>query len=286
VQLSADRVTFTVQSEISINEGSFSACADASAEGAESQWLTKFKAYLSQNNNAGQRRRSGPAETLPAVQALYRSSALPNSLPSMRKQLGAVSNGLVGACLTAFTEVNYACFFSSCCVMPLSQHKRLLLRPDDIFLPLLDAAATHVFQNGEQSRNVFVGHAGKKVWRDYSLQHFFHSHLKHHHYRHHFDCLRCRLNFYSNHRHWLSIATALHPPIPLRTLMTGPELCPTFAPNCRRVFERVPLMQPCPTFQPPMPSRRPPSPARSCALSRPSSRAPLPTTIPQSPIEF
>jgi hypothetical protein len=43
------------------------------------------------------------------------------------------------------------------------QHKRLVLRPDDIFFPLLDAAATHVFQNGEASRNVFVGHAGKKV---------------------------------------------------------------------------------------------------------------------------
>jgi hypothetical protein len=118
VQLSADRVTFTVQSEVSINKGFCSASADASADGAESQWLGKFKAYLSQNNtllNAGQRRRSGPADTPPAVQALYRSSALPNSLPSMRKQLGSVSNGLVGACLTAFTEVNYACFFTPCC---------------------------------------------------------------------------------------------------------------------------------------------------------------------------
>jgi hypothetical protein len=45
----------------------------------------------------------------------------------------------------------------------LSQHKRLVLRPDDIFLPLLDAAATHVLQNGEASRNVFVGHADKMV---------------------------------------------------------------------------------------------------------------------------
>ena len=43
------------------------------------------------------------------------------------------------------------------------QHKRLILRPDDIFLPLLDAAATHVFQNGEASRNVFVAHEGQKV---------------------------------------------------------------------------------------------------------------------------
>jgi hypothetical protein len=118
VQVSADRVTFTVQSEISINEGLFSASADASAHGVESQWLSKFKVYLSQNNtllDAGQRRCSGPADTLPVVQALYRSSALPNALPSMRKQLGSVSNGLVGACLTAFTEVNYACFFTSCC---------------------------------------------------------------------------------------------------------------------------------------------------------------------------
>ena len=38
-----------------------------------------------------------------------------------------------------------------------------MLRPDDIFLPLLNAAATHVFQNGEASRNVFVAHAGKMV---------------------------------------------------------------------------------------------------------------------------
>ncbi len=50
--------------------------------------------------------------------------------------------------------------------MPLSQHKRLVLRPDDIFLPLLDAAATHVFQNGEASRKVFVRHKDKKVRSD------------------------------------------------------------------------------------------------------------------------
>jgi hypothetical protein len=46
------------------------------------------------------------------------------------------------------------------------QHKRLVLRPDDIFLPLLDAAATHVFQNGEASRSVFVSHQGQKVRAD------------------------------------------------------------------------------------------------------------------------
>ena len=53
--------------------------------------------------------------------------------------------------------------FRAVLLIPLSQHKRLVLRPDDIFLPLLDAAATHVFQNGEASRIVFVGHAGQKV---------------------------------------------------------------------------------------------------------------------------
>jgi hypothetical protein len=108
VLISADRVTFTVQSEISINEGFFNAFADGSADGAEAQWLSKFTEYLSQNQaQLNQGRSSGPAETLPAVQALYRSSSIPNARPSMRKQLGAVSNGLVGACLTAFTEVNH-----------------------------------------------------------------------------------------------------------------------------------------------------------------------------------
>ncbi len=146
------------------------ASAEASA-GPEAQWLRQFTDYLKYNAtqlNGGFRRR-GP-DTLPAVQALYHSSALPNALPlpSMRRQkVGIVPNGLIGACLTSFTEVHRVClaFFAPCCitVMPLSQHKRLVLRPDDIFLPLLDAAATHVFQNGEASRNVFVGHAGKKV---------------------------------------------------------------------------------------------------------------------------
>jgi hypothetical protein len=47
--------------------------------------------------------------------------------------------------------------------IPLSQHKRLVLRPDDIFIPLLDAPAMYVFQNGEASRKVFVRHEAKKV---------------------------------------------------------------------------------------------------------------------------
>ena len=64
--------------------------------------------------------------------------------------------------------------------MPLSQHKRLVLRPDDIFLPLLDAAATHVFQNGEASRKVFVTHKDKKVRRD-MWPYESHLDIKHHH---------------------------------------------------------------------------------------------------------
>ena len=68
-------------------------------------------------------------------------------------------------------------------VMPSLQHKRLVLRPDDILFPLLDAAATHVFQNGEASRNVFVAHEGKKVtWFDPSLQHCLCSRLTCDHY--------------------------------------------------------------------------------------------------------
>ena len=88
----------------------------------------------------------GRRPTLPAVQALYHSSALPLPSTAGLDDLGGISNGLIGACLMAFTR-----------------HKRLVLRPDDIFFPLLDAAATHVFQNGEASRNVFVAHEGQKV---------------------------------------------------------------------------------------------------------------------------
>ena len=53
--------------------------------------------------------------------------------------------------------------FACTVLMRALQHKRLVLRPDDIFLPLLDAAATHVFQNGDASRNVFVSHQDQKV---------------------------------------------------------------------------------------------------------------------------
>ena len=60
---------------------------------------------------------------------------------------------------------------------------------------------------------------------------------------------------------------------------TGPELFPNFAPNYWRTCELVPLTQPCPTFQPPMPSRRLHSPARSCARFKTSLRAPPPPAI-------
>jgi hypothetical protein len=81
----------------------------------------------------------------------------------------SVTNGLVSACLFAFTDVcplpstaknrDFACTV----ITRALQHKRLVLRPDDIFLPLLDAAATHVFQKGDASRNVFVSHQDQKV---------------------------------------------------------------------------------------------------------------------------
>ncbi len=111
VLMSADRVTFTVQSEIPINQGHFNASADSSADAAEAQWLSQFSAYLSQNDAQlnHQQRRGGQPAPPPAVQAFYRSCALANSRPSMRKQLddvSLISNGLVTACLTAFTEVN------------------------------------------------------------------------------------------------------------------------------------------------------------------------------------
>jgi hypothetical protein len=116
--MSADRVTFTVQSEISINQGHLDTSADSSAGGSEAQWLGQFSAYLSQNDAQlnHQQRRGSQTVPPPAVQALYHSCALANARPSMRKQLddvSLISNGLVAACLTAFTEVNYNCPFAA-----------------------------------------------------------------------------------------------------------------------------------------------------------------------------
>jgi hypothetical protein len=118
VIMSADRVTFTVQSEISINQGHFNASADSSAGGSEAQWLGQFSAYLSQNDAQlnHQQRRGSQTVPPPAVQALYHSCALANARPSMRNQLddvSLISNGLVAACLAAFTEVNYNCPFAA-----------------------------------------------------------------------------------------------------------------------------------------------------------------------------
>jgi hypothetical protein len=79
------------------------------------------------------------------------------------------------------------------------------------------------------------------------------------------------------------IATALLPLVPLPMLTTGPELYPNFAPNCRRLCVLVPLMQPCPSSQPPMPSRRLPSPARSCARFKTSSSALSPPPLSNPP---
>ena len=165
VLLSADRVTFTVESGIIISSRGSSPSSKSAP--ASSIWLKEFNESIRADRRIDRAKffsqpgyKAPPAWTPPEVQAFYHSSVLP--LPSTRRTLGDNSNGLVCACLSAFTEVSEACC-SRLIITPLPQHKRLVLRPDDIFFPLLDAAATHVFQNGEASRNVFVGHAGKKV---------------------------------------------------------------------------------------------------------------------------
>ena len=182
VLLSADKVTFTVQSEIAVSNhkgaGFLSKLTEylvptQQSESREAQWLSLFKSCLKQNERQT-RRHTKSATAPPAVQAFYHSSVLP--LPMTSGRLGPVSNGLVSACLVSFTEVTHPGSFVRVVLMPLLQHRRLVLRPDDIFLPLLDAAATHVFQNGEASRNVFVGHSGKKVHS--SRQLYVYSHLK------------------------------------------------------------------------------------------------------------
>lgn len=96
------------------------ASAEASAS-PEAQWLRQFTNYLKHNAtqlNGGRQR----PETLPAVQALYHSSALPNALPlpsTRRRNVGILPNGLIGACLTSFTEVTTSCmFFLRRAVMP------------------------------------------------------------------------------------------------------------------------------------------------------------------------
>jgi hypothetical protein len=67
------------------------------------------------------------------LEACYVSSALPatrciRSAPDGERDF---DHGLISAFYVSF-----------------AQHKRLVLRPDDIFFPLVDAAATHVFKQG------------------------------------------------------------------------------------------------------------------------------------------
>ena len=163
VLVQPDRATFTVQNEIEISY------ADPPlAAASESEWLSIFTKIIQNREFKGW----GHPEERPQIQALYHSSALPVPIGNAAMQCQSVTNGLVSACLIAFAKV---CLLPStsknphvfaCIVLTRAlQHKRLVLRPDDIFLPLLDAAATHVFQNGEASRNVFVSHQGQKVCR-------------------------------------------------------------------------------------------------------------------------
>ena len=162
VSVQPDRVTFTVQHEVEISY------ADPPlAAASESEWLSTFAKIIESRECKGW---DNPEVPSPEIQALYHSSALPVPIGNAGMQCQSVTNGLVSACLFAFAKVcpspstaknprDFACIVLTRAL----QHKRLVLRPDDIFLPLLDAAATHVFQNGEASRNVFVSHQGQKV---------------------------------------------------------------------------------------------------------------------------
>ena len=106
------------------------------------------------------------------LEACYLSSALPTKNCFRISHHSVHGHGLIDAFLTSFTL-----------------HKRLVLRPDDIFFPLLDAAATHVLLQGstsrasafmclsrasafmclsfhfagEDARSIFVSHTGKKA---------------------------------------------------------------------------------------------------------------------------
>lgn len=100
---SADRVTFTVQKGVEIEPGNPPVTDDI-----EEQWLCMF-----QSNLLGAQEKIGVKGSTAAhngIQALYHSSALPlpyskrSSLSEHRRSL----NGLVGACLTAFTEVRHS----------------------------------------------------------------------------------------------------------------------------------------------------------------------------------
>lgn len=110
VHLSDDRVTFTVQNEIAVESKrtapfSYYESQLSASDGAEDLWLGAFNRYLKQHSSqccTDSGCRTEPME----VQAFYHSSVFPN--PTMRMQMGDVSNGLVCACLSAFTEVIHA----------------------------------------------------------------------------------------------------------------------------------------------------------------------------------
>ena len=102
--LSADRVTFTVQKGITIEPGK-----PPVADNIEDQWLCMF-----QRNLVGAQEKIGVQGSSAAhngIQALYHSSALPLPYSQHSSELsdhGRSLNGLVGACLTAFTEVRHS----------------------------------------------------------------------------------------------------------------------------------------------------------------------------------
>ena len=99
--LSADRVTFTVQKGIKIEPGK-----PPVADDIEDQWLCMFQRNLLRAQEKIGVQGSSAAHN--GIQALYHSSALPLPYSQRSSELsehGRSLNGLVGACLTAFTEV-------------------------------------------------------------------------------------------------------------------------------------------------------------------------------------
>ena len=105
--LSADRVTFTVQKGITIEPGK-----PPVADDIEDQWLRMFHRNLVRAQEKIGVQGSSAAHN--GIQALYHSSALPlpySQRSGFRGELsehGRSLNGLVGACLTAFTEVRHS----------------------------------------------------------------------------------------------------------------------------------------------------------------------------------
>jgi hypothetical protein len=96
-----ESVTFAVERGIAIE------CKpNPSASDIQSQWLGIFTKNLAQRDKLTNRGSTwnAPDATPSAIQALYHSAALP--LPCDNAMLGfqTVSNGLVSACLIAFTQ--------------------------------------------------------------------------------------------------------------------------------------------------------------------------------------